>query len=241
MVKRLIEQDDLDGVDRQLADLFRAATPVAADPFRKRRILVRVESASAPRAARFWMRPLIVAAVLVSGTATAALGHRYVFGGSGLLARLREPSPQSGNATPRAALPKHAANARLAPSAGSERVPEAPPLAAAASVEPQASPARAAKSVARPRADSPEDATRVVEAIQALRKERDPARAQSLLDDYLRTHPRGQLSGDALALSIEAASARHDPRAVDYARRYLALYPQGEYRDLAKRALVAPH
>ena len=45
------------------------------------------------------------------------------------------------------------------------------------------------------------------------------------------------LSEDALALSIEAASAQHDPRAADYARRYLARFPKGKYRTLASRAL----
>lgn len=93
------------------------------------------------------------------------------------------------------------------------------------------------KGGSRARPESAEDASNVVEAIQALRAGRDPAKAQGLLDDYLKTHPRGVLSGDALALSIEAASARNDPRAADYARRYLSLYPKGKYRDLAKRAL----
>ena len=77
----------------------------------------------------------------------------------------------------------------------------------------------------------------MVQAIQALRTERDPARAQALLNDYLEANPRGTLSGDALALSIEAASAQHDPRAAEFARRYLAAYPKGKYRELAKRAL----
>jgi hypothetical protein len=57
------------------------------------------------------------------------------------------------------------------------------------------------------------------------------------LNDYLKTHPNGVLSEDALALSIEAASAQHDPRAADYARRYLAKFPRGKYRDLANRAI----
>jgi hypothetical protein len=89
------------------------------------------------------------------------------------------------------------------------------------------------------RSESSEDSTTLVEAIQALRKERDPARAQTLLNSYLKANPRGSHSGDALALSIEAASAQHDARAAEYARRYLASYPKGKYRDLAKRALEA--
>jgi hypothetical protein len=89
------------------------------------------------------------------------------------------------------------------------------------------------------RVETSEDATRVVEAIQALRTARDPARARALLNDYLKINPRGALSAEALALSIEAASAQHDPRAAEYARRYLNSYPRGKYRELARRALEA--
>ncbi len=62
--------------------------------------------------------------------------------------------------------------------------------------------------------------------------------AHQLLDQYLRTNPRGALAEDALALSIEAAAARKDPRAADYARRYLARYPNGRFRKVAERALA---
>jgi hypothetical protein len=110
---------------------------------------------------------------------------------------------------------------------------------AAEAVDPPPNAARPApRSVAHARSDSSEDATHMVEAIQALRTDRDPSRAQGLLSDYLKTHPHGVLSEDALALSIEAASAQHDPRAADYARRYLAKFPQGKYRDLANRAVA---
>src|SRR6478752_578427 len=105
--------------------------------------------------------------------------------------------------------------------------------------EPAVSAVRSTPKNARLCSESSEDATHVVQAIQALRTERDPARAQALLNEYLKANPRGALSGDALALSIEAASAQHDPRAAEYARRYLASFPKGKYRDLAKRALEA--
>jgi hypothetical protein len=77
----------------------------------------------------------------------------------------------------------------------------------------------------------------VAEAVRALRKQGDAAKAQALLDQYLRSNPRGALAEDALALSIEAAAARKDPRAADYARRYLARYPNGRFRAVAERAL----
>jgi predicted Zn-dependent protease len=92
-----------------------------------------------------------------------------------------------------------------------------------------------AKRVDKPRAG--EDPTQVAEAVRALRKQGDPARAQQLLDQYLRANPHGALAEDALALSIEAAAARKDPRAADYARRYLARYPNGRFHRVAERAL----
>ena len=242
MLKRLLDEEGLDDDDRRLSELFRAAAPFEVDPFRKRRILVRLERASnhGPRAARFWLRPMVIATLLVSGTATAALGHRYVLHGSGFFGLGGSPIATTSNvqaASHAAPLVKRAPNKKLGDTA-QLAPPEAAP-AVAVPADSAASVARAAPKNARPRPESSEDATHVVEAIQALRTERDPARAQALLNDYLKANPRGALSGDALALSIEAASARHDPRAAEYARRYLANYPKGKYRDLAKRALEA--
>ena len=245
-MKRLVEQEGLDDSDRQLSELFSNAAPFEDDPFRKRRIWVRLERKfKLPmRASRFWVRPIVIAALLVSGTAMAELGHRYVLRGSGFLGFGEAPSAPSSNVpvAPRATARRVAAPASF----GSSE--ELAPIASAAPIEPApaevapAEPAAGARSTAkntRPRPEAGEDATRVVEAIQALRTERNPTRAQALLNDYLKSNPRGSLSGDALALSIEAASAQHDPRAADYARRYLAAYPKGKYRELAKRALEA--
>jgi len=231
-VKRLVDEAQLSGEDEQLAALLRNAAPFESDPFRKRRVLVALERGRTASRARFWLHPAAIAALLVSGTAAAAIGHHYVttssfFGSS--------PAPQAPSARP-ATTPRLALAPRIEPpepavAAGAEAAPP-PPAASTAST---ASPARSA---ARNRPESGEDATRVVQAVQALRTDRDPARAQALLDEYLKTQPRGSLSGEALALSIEAASARNDPRAADYARRYLASYPNGKYRELAKRALL---
>ncbi|HEY0466971.1 MAG TPA: hypothetical protein VGC79_22365, partial [Polyangiaceae bacterium] len=248
MLKRLVDQADLDESDRQLSELFSSAAPFEVDPFRKRRILVRLSREGGAElrtgAARFWLRPIAIATLLISGTAMAELGHRYVLHGSGFfgLGGSEAPSTSSSNVT---GAPRLAATHKPKPSAslgtGSELAPPAPTVSAApadvAPPEPAASAPRPTPKNARSRAESSEDATHVVQAIQALRTERDPARAQALLNDYLKANPRGALSGDALALSIEAASAQHDPRAAEYARRYLTAYPQGKYRELAKRAL----
>jgi len=253
MLKRLVEleQEGADGVDRKLSELLRAAAPFEIDPFRKRRIWVRLERGSQlrSRAGRFWLRPIVIAALLVSGTAMAELGHLYVLHGTGFLGLGGSPSattssvpvaPHSASIAKRAPRGNLASEGELAPAASAASAASEPSASSASSAsEPAAVAPRGAAKNGRARPESSEDATHVVEAIQALRTERDPARAQALLNDYLKHNPRGALSGDALALSIEAASAQHDPRAAEYARRYLAAYPKGKYRDLAKRALEA--
>jgi hypothetical protein len=121
---------------------------------------------------------------------------------------------------------------------------EAAPVVSPA-VELQAAPIETPRSEApraAPRRPQPEartageDPTQVLEAVRALRKQGDAAKAQALLDRYLDANPRGALSEDALALSIEAAAARKDPRAAVYARRYLERFPHGRFRNLALRA-----
>jgi outer membrane protein assembly factor BamD (BamD/ComL family) len=81
-----------------------------------------------------------------------------------------------------------------------------------------------------------EDDRLVFEAMRALRQEGQPDRAARSLDEYLRRHPDGELAEEALALSIEAATMRNDPRAKDIAARYLAKYPGGRFRSAAERA-----
>ncbi len=226
-MKRLVDEERLAGDDEQLADLLRSAAPYEGDPFRKRRILANVERQRTAGGPRIWLRPVVIGALLISGTAAAAIGHRLIAAPTP-----NTPKEQAAPAVNLAAKPALLAPTEIAPLA------EAAPLESAAAAEdPAPSAAPSAKSATRTRSESSEDASHVVEAIQALRTERDPARAQALLDEYLKSNPHGSLSGDALALSIEAASARHDPRASDYAKKYLALYPKGKYRDLAKRAL----
>jgi hypothetical protein len=237
MLKRLIDERGLQSSDEKLADLLRAAAPFEADPFRKRRVLVRLSRVQTRHAARFWLRPAIIATLLVSGTATAALGRRYVAHGGGFF-RFGPAAPSAARAAV-AATPTHTPALRQAEASSAPENSVEPVATASDALDPPANAIRpAAKANAHARPASSEDAIHVVEAIQALRTGRDPSRAQGLLNDYLKTHPHGVLSEDALALSIEAASAQHDPRAADYARRYLAKFPHGKYRDLANRAVA---
>jgi hypothetical protein len=110
--------------------------------------------------------------------------------------------------------------------------PVAPPREANASAK--RSPARNPK----PSASEGEDPTQVVEAVRALRKEKDPKRAQALLDGYLDKNPDGALSEEALALSMEAAASSKSPKAADYARRYLDRFPQGRHAAFARRLVT---
>jgi hypothetical protein len=123
-----------------------------------------------------------------------------------------------------------------------------PPVVEAPSVAVEVPPERPAKHSAMPLHTAPkvertpsaiaeENARLVVEAMGALRRAHDPARASSLLDEYLRRCPDGPLSEEALALSVEAASADDDPRGRSLAAKYLAAYPRGRFREAAERVL----
>ncbi len=82
-----------------------------------------------------------------------------------------------------------------------------------------------------------EDPAYVGAALRVLRTDHDPARALRLLAKYLKAYPRGMLSEEALALSIEAAMDLGSPNAASFAQRYLKEYPNGRFREAADQAL----
>jgi hypothetical protein len=86
------------------------------------------------------------------------------------------------------------------------------------------------------KAASTQETILIMTAVRALRREHDPARAGSLLDEYLFRYPKGVLREEALALAIEAASARGDARAAALAHVYLRRYPQGRFLSVARAA-----
>jgi hypothetical protein len=219
-LKTINNEDDLESVDPRLAQLFREVPRFPADPFCKRRVLVRVERLARTRSPQFWLRPVVIAVLLVTGSAAAALGRRYVL-----------PSGSAGFSRP---LVGHRGVIATPPSQEAHRVDsslaneQAPTPVAALPVE-----------RARTHPHISDDPLTVTEAIRALRTDHDTARAERLLADYLTRNPRGLLSEEALALSIEADANEHDPRVIANARRYLARFPHGKYGAFARAVLDA--
>jgi hypothetical protein len=227
-MQRLIESKGAcTEAEAELAQLVEACEPVVISEGRKRQSLSAVYSRhhERRRSVRFGLRTAMAACVLlVTGAATAA-----VFGVRWRMPALR-PAPMAAAPTP---MIHHVARPRseLAPLAELE-------LPAEPQAQPQLAPPP--PPVHRARAAKSEDPALVVSAIQALRQDHDPERAGRLLAAYLRTHPRGALAEEAVALSIEAADGRHNPAATTFAERYLKEYPHGRFRAVAERVLARP-
>ena len=227
-MKRLIDDPELSGTGARLAELVRQSERFQADPARKRSILSRLR---APSRKSFRLRgPTLAVALLCVGSAGAAVGLDWV-----------ESRPVPQPAQPADTQPPRTT---FGSPSNQTQQPATPPIAEPPAARVEETPSSPPRSAAVPRSRTApeklhqpgEDPAPVLDAIRALRKSRDPARAQKLLDDYLKTNPRGALSEDALGLAIEAAAARRDPRAADYARRYLARFPNGRFRAIAVRA-----
>jgi hypothetical protein len=226
-MKRLIDDDELSGAGARLAELVRHSERFEADPARKRSILLRLR---APAQGSLRLRGTTLAvALLCVGTAGAAVGYDWIAPNTAPRpaerADTQPPRTSSGAPSKQDHQPVSAAVVDP-PAPRVEAAPERPARAAVPK-------SRTAKELAH---QPGEDPAPVLDAIRALRKSRDPARAQRLLDDYLTSNPRGALSEDALGLAIEAAAARGDPKAADYARRYLSRFPNGRFRAIAVRA-----
>ncbi len=239
------KRNAFDPAEEVLADLIRASEPVVVTPARKQRVLNRVLLRQTTRrgARSRLLRPVFVLGVisLAGATAAATIGRRA------WIERRAETSARPVEPLAVAAKPKHARSMASAPLATGERAedavdemldaPAAPAPSRTAMTTPRAL-RRPAHVASRARAGrSSEDPSRVFDAIQALRTDRDPARAGRLLAEYLARYPHGALAEEAVALSIEAAAARHSASAAVFAERYLRDYPNGRFRHTAEQAL----
>jgi hypothetical protein len=77
--------------------------------------------------------------------------------------------------------------------------------------------------------------TQVLDALIALRRDHDPARAQALLQPYLQHSRNGALREEALVLAIEAADARgQGAQATRLAHVYEDEYPSGRFASFVQ-------
>jgi hypothetical protein len=245
-VKRLIEliehEHDASAGEALLARLVRGSIDHAkeAAPMDRGRILRHVLGGERRSGAPRHVRLVVVAVILMTGAAAAAAAAGRLWRPAPRLAPVFAVASVPPAEEPPAAAGAPASPPPLDPSAAPPATDPAPESNGAPAPLRSTSDAPSAHVKARLRAAAyrdGEDPTPVLEAIRALRQEGDAARAGDLLASYLRAHPRGVLAEDALALSIEAAAARHDARAAsDLGRRYLAQFPNGRFRAFVLRA-----
>jgi hypothetical protein len=234
-LKRLIDEGrSPESPEGRLATLIQAMPALERAPFAQERVFARVVSAAATRRKRLpWTAGAITLGLGISAVAAASVGHLEFFvrpSPSSLTAPLTVsiPPPQAGTVIP------EASRAIATPEPA---LPDKADLPAASQPSPSRMPKLHARYVeSRPLAAG-EDPAPLLEAIRTLRSNHDPIRAGVLLAEYLKAYPHSPLSEDALALSIEAALARHSTASsAELARRYLAQFPNGRYRLFASHA-----
>ncbi len=178
-------------------------------------------------------------AVVLAATGASAMVARYFVRTHVRASEITLPTAEQNEATPRSNHRARSATVEApaepvttdAPAAQPDPVPKAEPAARAALPR-----SRAAAPVPTPPSAQSPGAALMLEAMQA-RKAGDMARAASLLAEYRSKYPDGDLQEEALALSIEAADARHDGSAQSFAAQYLKRFPNGRFREQAERAL----
>lgn len=230
-MNRLRDESALDPVSERGIALLRQVEPPPRPPEMKWRVWAALQQApdGGSRAARPGRLKAVVlgAAILVSAaTAAGAIGGSWIVK---RVERLRAPEPAvptTIHERPRVVhrvaslAPRPDVDALLDSPAQTEL--PAPPAPAARAAEPSR-PHRIVMSATRQR-------TQVLDALIALRRDHDPARASALLDTYFDSNRHGPLREEALVLAIEAADGRGDaPRALRFARTYQDEFPHGRF------------
>jgi hypothetical protein len=150
----------------------------------------------------------------------------------------RTPAAQSIPGTSAANASDQPAPARAVTHAGTDSPPRSTAHATLPRVAPHAAAREAQRADPSIEARAPgSDSALVHRAVQALRRDGDPALAARLLADNRKRYPNGPLAEEALSLQIEAALALHDAHARAFAREYVTQYPNGRYLAVAQRAL----
>jgi hypothetical protein len=223
--------------------LLRSVERYEPPPGQKQRVTARLLARGSVGRARVLRAPLVFAVILCAAGASAAVSGPWLARSYRALVGAQSEPQASASRSAAQSKSKVRAVARVEP----EPAPVAAPVAELVPPPPVAAPATGAASEAAhdegaraPRAhaaaSASEPASLVFGAMQALRREGHPDRAAKLLDDYRRRYPNGALAEEALALSVEAAIQRGDPRAKSLAESYLARYPSGQFRKAAERA-----
>ena len=235
-VMRWIDREGGAGADSPPAwavDLVESADPFCVPIALKQRMLLTLGSGRA-RPGQRWLRPLVVCAVLLSGTAVASAAFTGWPANLVRACRALVAGPEPARGAVRAV---DARAPRSGPPAARAAATQAGPDGALA--EEPAHPIVDSRRRARRRMLPAEDPALVVDATRALRVDRDAHRARLLAARYLQQRPRGELAEEALAIEVEAALDHHDADAASAAARYLSLYPHGAFRAVAQRALSA--
>lgn len=223
--------------------LLRSAERYEPPPGQKQRVSARLLARGSAGRGRVIRAPLVFAVLLCAAGASAAASGPWIAREVRALVQAThtEAAPAKVAAKARTMTriaPVAAAAPALAVEAAQPAAAEvAPPAPALEAVRDKRDVREEAARVARTRVSAESEAGSLVfGAMQALRREGQPERAAKLLDDYRRRYPKGALAEEALALSVEAAVQRGDPRAKSLAESYLARFPNGQFRQAAERA-----
>jgi hypothetical protein len=234
MMQRLRDQIDSDDPTTARA----AQLLVAVAPLDERRVRawagpVAVAEGSRRVAPLGRLRVAVVGAVtFASLAAAAASANRVGWFAIGHAPPAIDENPGSGKIAPPAKAAVRAASPVEAVSPAP--APMVPPVAASPDVTP--APRRASEAREPGAGATTSESVLIVQAVRALRRENDPARAQALAEESLRRYPRGAQVEEAMVLAMESAAARGDDAgARRAAARYLDRYPAGRFADRARR------
>ena len=232
-MKRLRDMEGDEPLFQRGVEVLQGTPPTEETPDVKQRVWRSIQRApvTTPRRLPILIPKLALVAIVAfgAGTAGAVIAHRWQRG--------TVPARDSVASPPRS-MPSAPRPEKASP------IPPVADTAAAATdtAEPTRRPRPPARSAPKKLASLPPSAasvarerTEVLDALVALRRERDPVRAGTLLARYLSAHPHGALREEALVLAIEAADARGDRAGGEQlAHAYQAEFPAGRFLPFAR-------